>query len=156
MKVPLKIKIFLLFLKKGVILTKDNLAKRNWNGSKTCCFCSKPETIHHLFSKCHYAQFNSYVMLCLFCLAFNLHGIQIIFLVVGRNWMVANIIIFYWLRQQHFAEQFGSQEMTWCLTKFNQKPFCRFFSGGHIGSDFGLYYSARMKTKNGFARHVGY
>jgi hypothetical protein len=29
MKVPLKIKIFLCFLKNGVILTKDNLAKRN-------------------------------------------------------------------------------------------------------------------------------
>jgi hypothetical protein len=29
MKVPLKIKIFLWFLKKGVVLTKDNLAKRN-------------------------------------------------------------------------------------------------------------------------------
>ena len=29
MKVSLKIKIFLWFLKKGVIVTKDNLAKRN-------------------------------------------------------------------------------------------------------------------------------
>jgi len=41
MKVSLKIKIFLWFLKKGVILTKDNLAIRNWNGSKTFCFLSK-------------------------------------------------------------------------------------------------------------------
>ena len=43
--------------------------KRNWNGSKTCCFCSKPETIHHLFFKCHYAQF-------LWCAVFILFGIQ--------------------------------------------------------------------------------
>jgi hypothetical protein len=32
-KVPLKIKIFLWFLQKGVVLTKDNLAKKNWKGS---------------------------------------------------------------------------------------------------------------------------
>jgi len=29
MKIPLKTKIFMWFLKKGVILTKDNLARRN-------------------------------------------------------------------------------------------------------------------------------
>jgi hypothetical protein len=25
--------------RRGVILTKDNLAKRNWHGSKRCVFC---------------------------------------------------------------------------------------------------------------------
>ena len=29
-KIPLKIKVFLWYLKKGVILTKDNLIKRRW------------------------------------------------------------------------------------------------------------------------------
>ena len=38
MKILLKNKIFMWFLKRGVILTKDNLARRNWNGSKVCCF----------------------------------------------------------------------------------------------------------------------
>jgi hypothetical protein len=38
MKIPLKIKIFMWYLKRGVILTKDNLARRNWNGNKACCF----------------------------------------------------------------------------------------------------------------------
>ena len=32
-KVPLKIKVFMWFVHKQVILTKDNLAKRNWTGS---------------------------------------------------------------------------------------------------------------------------
>jgi len=45
------------FLKRGVILTKDNLARRNWNGSKVCCFCNKLETIQHLFFDCHCARF---------------------------------------------------------------------------------------------------
>jgi hypothetical protein len=31
------------------VLTKDNLAKRNWQGNKRCCFCANDETIQHLF-----------------------------------------------------------------------------------------------------------
>ena len=46
MKVPLKIRIFMWFLYRKVILTKDNLARRNWHGCKTCCFCDQDETIH--------------------------------------------------------------------------------------------------------------
>jgi len=38
LRVPLKIKIFLWYLKKGVILTKDNLAKRKWKGDKKMLF----------------------------------------------------------------------------------------------------------------------
>ncbi|WVZ81320.1 LOW QUALITY PROTEIN: hypothetical protein U9M48_028710, partial [Paspalum notatum var. saurae] len=57
LKIPLKVKIFLWFFKRGVILTKDNLAKRNWKGRKNCEFCSKQETIQHLFFECHYAKF---------------------------------------------------------------------------------------------------
>ena len=33
LKIPLKIKIFLWYIKRGVILTKDNMARRNWQGS---------------------------------------------------------------------------------------------------------------------------
>jgi hypothetical protein len=55
-KVPLKIKIFMWFLHRKVILTKDNLAKRNWEGSKTCVFCDKDESIQHLFFECPLAK----------------------------------------------------------------------------------------------------
>ena len=37
----LKIKVFRWYLLKGVVLTKDNLARRNWNVSLRCCFCMK-------------------------------------------------------------------------------------------------------------------
>jgi hypothetical protein len=57
LKIPLKIKIFLWYLKKGVILTKDNLAKRKRQGSVKYCFCSSDETIQHLFLDCHFASF---------------------------------------------------------------------------------------------------
>jgi hypothetical protein len=43
--------------KKGVVLTKDSLVKREWKGCTKCCFCSKEEIIHHLFFECHMARF---------------------------------------------------------------------------------------------------
>jgi hypothetical protein len=80
-KLPLTIKIFIWFLKKGVILTKDNLAK-NWQGSKYCCFCSNFETIQHMFFECNYAKFLWPVLHMVFgitppCTVANLLGIGI-------------------------------------------------------------------------------
>jgi hypothetical protein len=55
LKAPLKIKIFLWYLQRGVILTKDNLAKWNWKVSVKYCFCHKDETIRHIFFECQFA-----------------------------------------------------------------------------------------------------
>jgi hypothetical protein len=55
-KLPLKIKIFLWYLKKGVILTKDNLSKRRWKGDTKCSFCGLEENIQHLFFDCRIAR----------------------------------------------------------------------------------------------------
>src|SRR4051812_32133728 len=55
-KIPLKIKIFMWFLNNKVLLTKDNLAKRNWNGSSKCGFCDANEMIDHLFLSCPFAK----------------------------------------------------------------------------------------------------
>jgi hypothetical protein len=52
-KLPLKIKIFLWFLKNGVVLTKDNLVKRRWKG---CGFCAQQEIVQHLFFDCPMAR----------------------------------------------------------------------------------------------------
>ena len=49
LKLPLKVKVFLWFLHQGIILTKDNLVRRNWHGNEKCCYCSNNETIQHLF-----------------------------------------------------------------------------------------------------------
>lgn len=56
LKIPLKIKIFDWYLCRGVVLTRDNLAKRIWNGSKKCCFCNEDETIQHLYLACRFAH----------------------------------------------------------------------------------------------------
>jgi hypothetical protein len=49
LKVPLKIKIFMWFLHQKVILTKDNLEKRNWNECPKCAFSDSNEFINHFF-----------------------------------------------------------------------------------------------------------
>lgn len=67
-KIPLKVKIFLWYLKRKVVLTKDNLFKRNWRGCKRCCFCIKEETIQHLFIDCPFARLAWWTVNC----AFNL------------------------------------------------------------------------------------
>jgi hypothetical protein len=54
---PIKIKIFMWYLLKGIVLTKDNLTRRNWNGSLRCCFYMKNESIYHLFFECHVSKF---------------------------------------------------------------------------------------------------
>jgi hypothetical protein len=56
-KLPLKIKVFLWFLQKGVTLTKSNLKRKNWKGSDKCCYCNCTETVDHLFFKCEFAKF---------------------------------------------------------------------------------------------------
>jgi hypothetical protein len=56
-RIPLKIKIFMWYMYKGIVLTKDNLARHSWDGNKQCNFCCKDETIRHLFFNCYYARF---------------------------------------------------------------------------------------------------
>ena len=56
LKIPLKTKIFAWYLRRGVILTKDNLIRRNWHGSSQCIFCRHDETIKHLFFQCKFAR----------------------------------------------------------------------------------------------------
>ena len=57
------------FIHKGVILTKDNLVKRNWVGNPRCCFCGQNESIKHLFLHCPLAK----LLWGLIHIAFNVH-----------------------------------------------------------------------------------
>lgn len=45
------------YLIREVVLTKDNLVRRNWHGDRKCGFCHSDESIQHLFFDYHYAQF---------------------------------------------------------------------------------------------------
>jgi hypothetical protein len=54
-KIPLKIKVFMWLINQNAILTKDNMLKRNWQGDQYCKFCSRDESINHLFLL-HFSQ----------------------------------------------------------------------------------------------------
>ncbi len=82
-KVPLKVKIFLWYLRRGVTLTKDNLVKRKWKGSKKCCFCPKNETIQHLLFQCHLTR----LVWSVIHLAYNLQPPQNMTHMFGR-WFI--------------------------------------------------------------------
>jgi hypothetical protein len=56
LKVSLKIRIFMWFLHKSFLLTKDNLLKRIWIGCKKCAFCDSEESVEYLFLKCNFAK----------------------------------------------------------------------------------------------------
>jgi hypothetical protein len=56
LKLTLKIKIFLGYLGRNVILTKDNLSKGRWKGNMKCSFCDQIESIQHLFFDCYLAR----------------------------------------------------------------------------------------------------
>ena len=56
-KLTLKIKVFLWYLYKEVMLTKDKLVRRQWQEDRKCCFYSSDESIQHLFFDCHFAKF---------------------------------------------------------------------------------------------------
>jgi hypothetical protein len=57
LKVPLKIKIFLWYLRRGVVLTKDNLVKRNWQGSVLCSvFVTNRNQFNICSIDCHLAR----------------------------------------------------------------------------------------------------
>jgi hypothetical protein len=43
-------------MRQEVVLTKDNLARRNWGGSTQCSFSLRDDPIQHMFFYCLYAR----------------------------------------------------------------------------------------------------
>jgi hypothetical protein len=55
-KFPPKIRVLMWFLYKKVMLTQDNLIKRQWQGNEKWCFCDQKETVQHLSIQCPIAK----------------------------------------------------------------------------------------------------
>ena len=146
-KIPLKVKVFLWLLHRGVILTKDNLAKRNWNGSKLCSYCQNDETISHLFFNCQMA-----------CLLWRI--ISITFGLSKPNSVVH--LFGTWLqglkrRQKKYNVSWpmcfyfgpsGCLEMILFSKKLKNKLFFRFFSGLHTSPGCGRFFKRRRTGKH--------
>jgi hypothetical protein len=71
------------FLHKKVLLTKDNLIKRKWQGDENCYFCDHKETVQHLFIECPLAK----MVWCVVHMAFAIIPTTSIKNLFG-NWLV--------------------------------------------------------------------
>jgi hypothetical protein len=146
MKVPLKIKIFMWFLHRKEILTKDNLAKRNWQGSKKCCFCDHEETAQHLFIKCHFAK----IIWSIIKMAFNIIPPTSISHVFG-NWLdgaikdeKTNIRVVVYVLLYGLYGMFG---MILSLTNQFFRHFCKLSLWIPTGSIYGPFSSRRGSVR---------
>jgi hypothetical protein len=134
----LKIKIFMWFLKNGVVLTKDNLVKRRWKGCTKCGFRAQQETVQHLFFDCPMARL---VWGCV-AVAFGINkptSVQHLF-VLGLEVFRRSKGTLLWLEWQPYVGLFGSVGMIWFLTNHSLYLFCkwslRVFSGSEVGLSF--------------------
>ncbi|WVZ96532.1 hypothetical protein U9M48_042161 [Paspalum notatum var. saurae] len=152
LKIPLKIKIFLWYLHHGLILTKDNLAKRNWHESQKCCFCDSNETIEYLFFECQHAKnFWSIVHIAIGLTPPNSasHLLGHWLTCIGRN---DRNLIFVGVTDRNLifvgvTAQFGAHEMTKYLREKNVILLCRQSSEEHIGCDFEHCCSIKIKGR---------
>jgi hypothetical protein len=62
-------------LNRLVPLTKNHLAKKQWNGSKTYCYCDSEKTNEHLFLSCPCTK-NRFVPYLLYLQYFSTHQYQ--------------------------------------------------------------------------------
>jgi hypothetical protein len=134
-KVPLKIRIFMWFLNRKEILTKDNLAKRNWTGCKKCAFCDEEETIEHLFLKCKFARLIWRVV----HFTFNMPPPTNIKNMFG-NWLNG---IDKFAKARIRIGVCGTTGMTLYLTMQTALPFCRLSTELHTGSTHGRSFFQR-------------
>ena len=145
-KIPLKVKVFLWLLHRGVILTKDNLAKRNWNGSKLCSCCQNDETISHLFFNCQMAC----LLWRIISITFGLSKPNSVVHLFGtwlqglkrrqKNIMFPGLCALLWA--------IGCLEMILFSIKLKNKLFFRFFSGLHTSPGCGRFFKRRRTGKH--------
>jgi hypothetical protein len=122
LKISLQIKVFGWYLRKGVILAKDNLAKWNWHRSRKCVFCRQDGKIKYLFFQYYFARsIWSIIQVAstLFspCSITNICGIGS----TESNIGLKNILVSEWLS---LFDRYGYVEMIKCLT-IKTFLFCR-------------------------------
>jgi hypothetical protein len=133
------------FLNQKVILTKDNLIKRNWIGFETFCFCDCKESIQHLFFHCPFAKVGWCIIYM--TLAWLLLKTSLTCLEIGsrafqrRNWFRLG-----WEYALLFG-QCGTQGTILFLANENQLYSCRLSLRSPIGSIHGLIYNKRSRGR---------
>lgn len=142
LKVPFKIKIFMWYLDREVVLTKDNLRKHRQQGCTKCCFSDNYESIQHLFLDCRLAILLQHTI----HVAYNLPPPTCI-TNMFRNWLLG---IHPRLKAQIHV---GVCALVWAIWNFRNDCvfnrmkvpffFCRLYSRLPVGSKCDPIYSMR-------------
>lgn len=129
------------FLNRGVILTRDNLARRNWQGSKTYAFCQHDESITYLFFECKFAR----AVWAIVQVASNLYplAVCIICLAIGCRVLTNNFLHTFLWERQPYVVLCGLPGMMWFLTKNVFHLLCSLFMHVRDGFVLGLSYRGR-------------
>ena len=108
------------YLRRVVVLTKDNLTRRNWHERKKCWFCTHDETIKHLFFQCKFAHSTWSVIQT----AFNLYPPTSVANIYG-HWLdgIPNrFTTLIELGRLSYYGHFGSVGMIWYLMQEHFSP----------------------------------
>jgi hypothetical protein len=138
MKIPLKTKVFGWYLRRGVILTKNNLAKRNWHGNKSCVFCHHDETIKHLFFQCRFAR-SIWSIIQVASTLYPSRSLPISSEIVCTVSIIGLERLLGWERLQS-SGRYGYVEMIECLI-INRLLLCRSSTGVPVHSVYGRLFS---------------
>lgn len=142
-KISLRIKIFIWFVHKRVVLTKDNLIKRRRVGCSKCCYCDQNKTIRHLFLDCSIAKLLWHTL----HIAFNITpstNINMLF----RTWLsgVNGTMAYHiWIGICALLWAYGTLEMTWFLMTRPLIIFCRLYIRPRLESVRGRYSTMRTR-----------
>jgi hypothetical protein len=138
MKILLKNNFFGWYLRRGVILTKDNLVRQNWQDNKRCVFYREDEPIKHLFFQCRFAR-STWSIIQVASNLYPSHSVANIF----GNWLHGIDTrledLLGWERLP-LSDRYGYVEMIKCLMIKILLP-CRSFTGALIPSIYGLLFS---------------
>jgi hypothetical protein len=100
-------------MRKGVILTKDNLAKQNWYGSKECVFVTKRKQSNiysfNIVLPELYGQSSKYLQSCI------RHAISPIFLEIGLMVLIIGLKSILGWERLSLSGRYGYVEMIKCL-----------------------------------------
>jgi hypothetical protein len=96
-------------MENNVVLTKENMSRRNWPGDPSCCFCLAPKSIDHLFFLCPVAK-AIWGLVGIRLGATNIPGNLSQYKIWVQHWLPGGVQ-YTRLRLQQFAGPFGNEEM---------------------------------------------
>jgi hypothetical protein len=135
------------------LITKDNLAKQNWNGCQKSCFCDSNETVEHLVLTCPFAK----IVWRMIYFAYNIPSPSNINSMFGNSLNLVSKIdkARIQIGISAYVGLFGHIKITWFLTNRSLSSSCRLFVELRTGFSYERSYSRRISGRTWFLDATG-